>query len=260
MTREEGDYAVARHWFEQALPMFREIGSPINVAITLSNLGHVLRHLGENVRADHSFIEALGLARDLNSKVLIPLVLAGLAGHVSAQGSEAGEAQAEDAVRAARLLSAATALLEDSGGFLEPVDRADYDAYVAATRARLGEQAFASEWAEGQVLTMDQAIAYALQVGPEPAKALPGDSPLDSAAKTAPAASGAEAGLQQLTRRELEVLRLVAEGLTTPQVAKRLVLSVRTVENHLRSIYGKLDVSTRAAATRIAVEHGLLND
>jgi DNA-binding NarL/FixJ family response regulator len=43
-------------------------------------------------------------------------------------------------------------------------------------------------------------------------------------------------------------------------VAERLYLSVRTVENHLRSIYGKLNVSTRAAATRFAIEHGLLKD
>jgi DNA-binding NarL/FixJ family response regulator len=192
--------------------------------------------------------------------MLIPLVLAGLAGHVSAQGSEAGETQAEDFMRAARLLGAAAALLGVTGGFLEPVDRADYDTYVAAARARLGDQAFASAWAEGQALAMDEAIAYALQTQPEPAEAFPRDSTSDAEAKAAPAPSGAEPALQQLTRRELEVLRLVAEGLTTPQIAERLVLSTRTVENHLRSIFGKLDVSTRAAATRIAVEHGLLND
>jgi DNA-binding CsgD family transcriptional regulator len=60
-----------------------------------------------------------------------------------------------------------------------------------------------------------------------------------------------------LSAREVEVLRLVAQGLTDAEVAERLFLSPRTVGQHLRSIYNKLGVSSRAAATRYAVEHGL---
>jgi DNA-binding NarL/FixJ family response regulator len=109
-------------------------------------------------------------------------------------------------------------------------------------------------------MTMDEAIAYALESMPEPTEGFPGGTTLDLTAKAMSTTSGVEPAIQQLTQRELEVLRLVAEGLTAPQVAERLFLSVRTVENHLRSIYSKLNVSTRAAATRIAVENGLLND
>ena len=54
-----------------------------------------------------------------------------------------------------------------------------------------------------------------------------------------------------------EVLALVAEGLTDAQVAERLVVSIRTVHAHLRSIYRKIDVRTRSAATRYALEHGV---
>jgi DNA-binding CsgD family transcriptional regulator len=61
-----------------------------------------------------------------------------------------------------------------------------------------------------------------------------------------------------LTPRELDVLRLVAEGLTDPEVAERLYVSPRTVSSHLTSVYTKLGVSSRAAATRIAVEHRFL--
>jgi DNA-binding NarL/FixJ family response regulator len=60
-----------------------------------------------------------------------------------------------------------------------------------------------------------------------------------------------------LSEREVEVLHLVAEGLTDAQVADRLSLSPRTVSQHLRSVYNKLGVNSRAAATRFAVEHGL---
>jgi DNA-binding NarL/FixJ family response regulator len=61
-----------------------------------------------------------------------------------------------------------------------------------------------------------------------------------------------------LTPREIEVLRLVAEGLTNAAIAKRLVVSRRTVDWHLSSIYSKLGVSSRSAATRYAVDHGLV--
>src|SRR5262249_55562493 len=61
-----------------------------------------------------------------------------------------------------------------------------------------------------------------------------------------------------LTTREVEVLRLVAAGLTDAQVAEQLVISLRTVNSHLTSIYNKLGVNSRASATRFAVERHLV--
>jgi DNA-binding CsgD family transcriptional regulator len=60
-----------------------------------------------------------------------------------------------------------------------------------------------------------------------------------------------------LTNRELDVLKLVASGLTDAGVASELFISPRTVGQHLRSIYNKLDVSSRSAATRVAIERGI---
>ncbi len=60
-----------------------------------------------------------------------------------------------------------------------------------------------------------------------------------------------------LTGREVEVLRAVAQGLTDAQVAERLVISPRTVHSHLNSIYSKLGITSRSAATRYALEHDL---
>lgn len=60
-----------------------------------------------------------------------------------------------------------------------------------------------------------------------------------------------------LTLREVEILRLVAAGMTNRQAAERLGLSIRTVDAHLRSIYAKLGIKSRSAATRYAVEHNL---
>jgi len=61
-----------------------------------------------------------------------------------------------------------------------------------------------------------------------------------------------------LTAREMEVLRLVAQGMTNPQIAERLILSLHTVNAHVRSIYTKLEVNSRSALTRYAIEHHLL--
>jgi len=60
-----------------------------------------------------------------------------------------------------------------------------------------------------------------------------------------------------LTAREMEVLRLVAQGLTDAQVAEQLIISARTVNSHLTSIFHKLGVSSRYAATRFVSEHHL---
>jgi DNA-binding NarL/FixJ family response regulator len=61
-----------------------------------------------------------------------------------------------------------------------------------------------------------------------------------------------------LTSREVEVLGLVAEGLTNAEVAQRLYLSPRTIQRHLNSIYHKLGVGSRTAATRFALEHSIV--
>ena len=90
-------------------------------------------------------------------------------------------------------------------------------------------------------MTLEQAIAYALEPAPQPAIPSPTQAPYPAG----------------LTAREVEVLRLVAQGLTDPQVAEQLVLSPRTVNAHLTSIYGKLGVNSRTAATRFALKHGL---
>jgi DNA-binding CsgD family transcriptional regulator len=61
-----------------------------------------------------------------------------------------------------------------------------------------------------------------------------------------------------LTAREVEILRLVTSGRTNRQLAEELGVSTRTIDAHLRSVYAKLAVKSRSAATRYAVEHNLV--
>ncbi len=80
----------------------------------------------------------------------------------------------------------------------------------------------------------------------------PADSLPTSPSNASPASSGG------LTAREVEVLRLLAQGMTNPQITKRLILSSHTVHAHVRSIYTKLDVNSRSSVTRYAIEQHLL--
>ena len=61
-----------------------------------------------------------------------------------------------------------------------------------------------------------------------------------------------------LTDREVEILQRVTSGLTNRQLAEELGVSTRTIDAHLRSVYAKLGVKSRSAATRYAIEHHLV--
>jgi len=244
IARQQGDYTRAAALLEESLTVARELGNKGNVSFALQGLGDVVQDQGDDARALALYQESVALERLLEGKEGIAHCLVGVAGVAGAVG------QAE---RAARLLSAAETLLDTIGLSLAawPETRADYDRYVAAARAQLDAATFTAAWAQGRAMSLDQVVAYAL----EPLSVVtPPTAPPVTPERTTPT-NPYPTGL---TRREVEVLRLVAQGLTDAQVAERLVLSAHTVHAHLRSIYGKLCVTSRAAATRFAVEHHLV--
>jgi DNA-binding NarL/FixJ family response regulator len=143
------------------------------------------------------------------------------------------------------LLGAQEALLAGIGAQDELLRRSEHERTLAAVRAQLGEAAFHAAWAEGRALTIDQAIAEARLV----TAAKPTTRSEPAAAPAYPAG---------LTEREVEVLRLLARGLSNAEIGEQLVVSPRTVGAHLRSIFGKLDVTTRTAAAHVAEELKLI--
>jgi DNA-binding NarL/FixJ family response regulator len=141
------------------------------------------------------------------------------------------------------------ALREVMGTPLPPVYRPEYECSVAAARTHLGEKAFAAAWAQGRAMTWEEALAVrepAMTSTPVPAK------------QSSPPVMARVSYPDGLTAREVEVLRLVAQGLSDIQVAEQLVISPRTVHAHLSSIYGKLSITSRNAATRYAIERQLV--
>lgn len=155
---------------------------------------------------------------------------------------------------AARLWGAEETLHQTIQTRREYLARTPEDAYVRAAQASLGEEAFAAAWAQGRRLTVTQALAYGDE---EPVSQGPILRIVPPAAASSQCVRKDPPGL---TAREVEVLRLVALGLTNPQIARRLVVSPATVSTHVRSIYSKLGISSRSAATRYVLEHPLPQD
>lgn len=124
----------------------------------------------------------------------------------------------------------------------------------ARARAVLGRCYAALGDDEAAVLEVDAARTAFERLGAAPDLAALPTSP----GGTTMAAAHAPSSAGPLTEREVEVMRLVAEGLTNRAIANRLVLSEKTVARHLANIYAKLGVASRAAATAYAYDHRLV--
>ena len=165
LERHQGDYGQARMFYEEGLAGYREIGDRLGTATVLHNLGHVALRQGDQRQAAELFKQALALHQegDNDRGVALSLCLAGLGGVAAASA----EANAEW-TRVARLLGAAAAGLETAERGISPVDQAEFDHYQGAARAALEPAAFDAAWAEGQAMTLEQAVAYALEDTPAP--------------------------------------------------------------------------------------------
>ena len=226
----QGDMERAERLLGESIQLSQEMGDRQNLVCTRLMLASLALTQGDDASAHAQYEEGLALALELGATGAIAAGLKGLG-----------------CVTAAQRHSTTTALLWGAAeNFPESLNvyipQTLFERARAAARTHLGEAAFERALSDGRAMTPAQALtAY---------KALPLQSAFQ--VKRSPAYPAG------LTTREVEVLRLVAEGLTDAQVAEHLVISVRTVNKHLTSIYNKLGVSSRAAATRFAVEHHLV--
>jgi len=231
----QGDLPRAAARIHEGIALARALGDKLSINYALNSLGYIALLQGNLKQAATWYREGLNQAEEIGNKTQVGWHLIGLAGVAAAQGQP---------VRAARLYGAAETRI-DVQVSMNDVERADYTGKVESVRGKLGEKIFTAAWAEGRSMMPEQALA-----APEKAPALVPHTPVGPpAAPTYP---------DGLTAREVEVLRLLAAGQTVAEIAEHLVISQRTVTTHITTIYRKIQVSTRSAATRYAIEQKLV--
>ena len=260
-----GDTPEAVEWFERDV---RDVGPMADSLITaraLPGLAAALRRLGRRDEARARVERALTLARKLDVPHLVAEALEQAAFLALAEApSRTGEAEdlhhealavrvdrglrtfmvdsldalaglaarAESFVEAARLLAASGAARRAMGYPRRPCDRAEHAALVASLRGALGDNGFADASQRGAALPLDEAVAYARR-----ARGTRGRP---------------SAGWASLTPTELDVVRLVADGLTNPEIGARLFMSRATVKTHLSHVFAKLRIANRVELAALA--------
>jgi predicted ATPase/DNA-binding CsgD family transcriptional regulator len=246
-----GEYGKARALHEESLGLAREVGVDWVIAKVLARLGVVALRQGDPQRAEALLREGLSRAQVSGNRRWSRWYLVGLAEIARLNG---------EAPRAAKLIGASEGASSAAGGHYEPGMRAESERIIASVRAGLGEDTFERLCAEGRSMPREESIAYALEIAAGEASGPSIHSGGKGNLAASPAIQPQPAYPDDLTERELEVLRLIASGRSNQEIAQDLVLSLRTVERHISNIYQKIGATgriARATATAYALRHRL---
>jgi predicted ATPase/DNA-binding NarL/FixJ family response regulator len=264
MARRRGDCTAAERALDEAIALYRNRGDQQGTAATLNALADVAIDRRETKAARVFYDEALALHEGVGDTWGAALSRLGLARVMLAEGelldaasrcvsaltmlhsvgvprdvaaalevaSEIACAQA-DASTAVTLAGVANALRQATGAARAPVDEGAYAQLLGRLQSVLEGQTFAAAWRVGQATSVETAISLAA-----------------ACERVTVEAAGFEA---RLTTRERQVLQLAAEGRASKEIARTLLVSVRTVEHHFSSIYRKTGARSRAAAVAQAL-------
>jgi predicted ATPase/class 3 adenylate cyclase/DNA-binding CsgD family transcriptional regulator len=217
-----GDLTAARRFADEAVSTTKGW----NLSSALRTRARVALAQRESEQAERDAYAALACAADLRAYL-------GVADTLECLARLAG--QAESKHEAVRLLGAANAMRERGRLLRFKAYDADFENSAVALRDVLGQDDFEACWAEGAALSTEEAIAYAQRGRGERKRP--------------------SSGWASLTPTELDVVRLVGEGLANKDVAKRLFVSPRTVQTHLTHVYTKLALTSRVQLAQEANRH-----
>lgn len=166
LARDQGDYHHAMEFLNEAATRARAFGNSFFLVYAITALGDLARMSGSYLQAQRYFQESLELARTHMDRMLVAICLEGLASVAMTEDHQSGaelHTYHQATAWATRLLAAAEVLREQVGSVRHITVQADFEGWVALGRSRLSGAEFASAWAEGRAMTLEQAIAYALQ-------------------------------------------------------------------------------------------------
>lgn len=230
-----GELQTSRQRAEEALALAQAEGWDWLVPSILGNYGVTMADLGDFDRAAALLREGIALGHARGNLWDVGTTLEGLA-RVDASSGRAR--------RAAMRFGAASALRDETGIPQSPTARAYFEPFLTSVQEELGPDSFAAAWSEGRSLSWQAAVADVLAAPAEPEQLA-----------TRPA--GGRAATPGPTKRELEILRLLAAGEGNRAIGERLFISPTTVASHVANIFGKLGVDSRAKVIAFAHRHDL---
>ncbi len=284
VARARGEYEQARQHYTAGYAIREEFNDPEGMGTALAHLGSVAALQGNWQEAELILGRSLDLARGIGDRITVANALDGLSAVHCATGDFV--AAGLDLAEGLRLISRSgfmrllLKLMASAGDWLlqtgHPTEAVETLALVQAhpaadheTRTRAGHLLNAAMSAvpadvydaavgRGREAEPDTVVPFLIPdltappaVGSTPA--VQHGAPDRPASASPNAAAGAG-----LSPRQIEVLHLVARGMTDAEIADELFISTRTVSGHLQSIYNKLGISSRSAATAFAYEHHLV--
>ena len=154
LSRQNGDYDLARHYYEECLQVATEAGDRLRAAVQYGNIGIAAYHQKQQQTADRMVRIGLRLYLEANIDVAVAMTMVGLAGSAILTGKPE---------RAARVLGASQTLLGEMGARNQPSELIEIDHFIEEIKRMTGEAAFQAAWAQGAAMTYQEAVAYALE-------------------------------------------------------------------------------------------------
>ena len=249
----DGDWQGALELVEEGRRVAREHGNELAVASCTSMAALVYSYLGDETKAKSLALQAIRSAYTLYDHDTLRFAFVSLARAERLEGDSAAAVATVSAMISYRMFHHS---LSYSGGTSLRLSS------LGQLQRDLGQDAFAQAWTRGP----ERLVELLAQPDSEgiswPLASIPEMDSLETSGQPATPSRGATAPAETLpeplTAREKDVLQYLVQGMTDAQIAEALVISPRTVHAHLRNIYGKLGVNSRTAATRLALEYGLV--
>ncbi len=220
----EADFDALRAAATEGARLSSEVGDLYAMHMMNLNLGSAALSFGELDESKARFSEALRIAYRIDDRIGQFYLLAGLAYHASVGGQPSVAAQ---------LLGASETIRLGAGATVMPVLTPVMMQAEAAAAAALGRSKYNTEFGAGKRLSRESAVALAL-----------------GEVRSSEAPTSDSSGIGVLAKREGDVARLIADGLSNKQIGARLFISERTVDSHVRGILNKLGFSSRAQIAR----------